>query len=197
MLWVSGNEYLITKLHVIRNIMEARFLYLAASPFMYGRHLEYRISQSLRNLTHSHHTTRATGDESATDSHFTSSGKHLPMRTTTKTCQTCFTGWEFNVFVRESGWRLHETIVRLLAVVSLQLGNHCQQGIIIQFLSRKYKMWIKFFRRYMYASRTYFYVNWCTSVVSIAQYRQSSKLMVLFKVRARSNEKTWTDSWNL
>ena len=31
---------------------------------MYGRHLEYRISQSLRNLTHSHHTTRATGDES-------------------------------------------------------------------------------------------------------------------------------------
>ena len=31
MLWVSGNEYLITKLHVIRNIMEARFLYLAAS----------------------------------------------------------------------------------------------------------------------------------------------------------------------
>ena len=33
MLWVSGNEYLITKLHVIRNIMEARFLYLAASGF--------------------------------------------------------------------------------------------------------------------------------------------------------------------
>jgi hypothetical protein len=31
MLWVSGKEYLITKLHVIRNIMEARFLYLAAS----------------------------------------------------------------------------------------------------------------------------------------------------------------------
>ena len=31
MLWVSGNEYLITKLHVIRNIIEARFLYLAAS----------------------------------------------------------------------------------------------------------------------------------------------------------------------
>jgi hypothetical protein len=28
---------------------------------------------------------------------------------------------------------------------------------IIQFLSRKYKMWINFFRRYMYASRTYFY----------------------------------------
>ena len=36
-----------------------------ASAIMYGRHLEYRISQSLRNLTHSHHTTRATGDESA------------------------------------------------------------------------------------------------------------------------------------
>ena len=35
-----------------------------ASAIMYGRHLEYRISQSLRNLTHSHHTTRATGDES-------------------------------------------------------------------------------------------------------------------------------------
>jgi hypothetical protein len=31
MLWVSGNEYLITKLHVIRDIIEARFLYLAAS----------------------------------------------------------------------------------------------------------------------------------------------------------------------
>ena len=27
-----------------------------ASAIMYGRHLEYRISQSLRNLTHSHHT---------------------------------------------------------------------------------------------------------------------------------------------
>jgi hypothetical protein len=38
------------------------------------------------------------------------------MRTTTKTCQTCFTGFSFNVFVRESGRRLHETIVRLLAV---------------------------------------------------------------------------------
>ena len=37
-----------------------------ASAIMYGRHLEYRISQSLRNLTHSHHTTRATGDESGT-----------------------------------------------------------------------------------------------------------------------------------
>jgi hypothetical protein len=35
-----------------------------ASAIMYGCHLEYRISQSLRNLTHSHHTTRATGDES-------------------------------------------------------------------------------------------------------------------------------------
>jgi hypothetical protein len=31
-------------------------------------------------------------------------------------------------FVRESGRRLHETIVRLLAVVSPQLRNHCQQG---------------------------------------------------------------------
>ena len=37
-----------------------------ASAIMYGRHLEYRISQSLRNLTHSHDPTRATGDESAT-----------------------------------------------------------------------------------------------------------------------------------
>jgi hypothetical protein len=37
--------------------------------------------------------------------------------------------YRFNVFVRESGRRLHETIVRLLAVVSPQLGNHCQQGI--------------------------------------------------------------------
>ena len=35
-----------------------------ASAIMYGRHLEYRISQSLRNLTHSHDPTRATGDES-------------------------------------------------------------------------------------------------------------------------------------
>jgi hypothetical protein len=34
-----------------------------------------------------------------------------------------------NVFVRESGRRLHETIVRLLAVVSPQLRNHCQQDI--------------------------------------------------------------------
>jgi hypothetical protein len=32
------------------------------------------------------------------------------------------------LFVRESGQRLHETIVRLIAVVSPQLRNHCQQG---------------------------------------------------------------------
>jgi hypothetical protein len=32
-----------------------------------------------------------------TGSHFTSSAKHLPMRTTTKTCQTCFTSFSFNV----------------------------------------------------------------------------------------------------
>jgi hypothetical protein len=37
--------------------------------------------------------------------------------------------------------------------------------VIIQFLSRKYKMWIKFFRRYMYASRTYFCL--CCHIVSI------------------------------
>ena len=36
-----------------------------ASAIMYGRHLEYRISQSLGNLTHSHDPTRATGNESA------------------------------------------------------------------------------------------------------------------------------------
>ena len=41
MLWVSGNEYLITKLHVIWNIMEARFLYLAAS---------HKICSLLRSL---------------------------------------------------------------------------------------------------------------------------------------------------
>jgi hypothetical protein len=70
-----------------------------------------------------------------TDSHFTSSGKHLPMRTTTKTCQTCFTGLEFNVFVHESGRQLHETIVRLLAVVSPQLRNHCQQGKLLLILT--------------------------------------------------------------
>jgi hypothetical protein len=35
-----------------------------ASAIMYGRHLEYRISQSLRNLTHSRDPTRATGNES-------------------------------------------------------------------------------------------------------------------------------------
>jgi hypothetical protein len=37
-----------------------------ASAIMYGRHLENRISQSLRNLTHSHDPTRATGNESDT-----------------------------------------------------------------------------------------------------------------------------------
>jgi hypothetical protein len=35
-----------------------------ASAIMYGRHLEYRISQSLTNLIHSHDPTRATGNES-------------------------------------------------------------------------------------------------------------------------------------
>ena len=43
-----------------------------ASAIMYGRHLEYRISQSLRNLTHSHHTTRATGDESGIETYSSS-----------------------------------------------------------------------------------------------------------------------------
>jgi hypothetical protein len=45
---------------------------------------------------------------------------HLPMRTTQKLVKLVLPVENLMLFVCESGRRLHETIVRLLAVVSLQ-----------------------------------------------------------------------------
>ena len=43
-----------------------------------------------------------------------------------------------------------------IIIISDEIFQLSHVIFIIQFFSRKYKMWIKFFRRYMYALRTYF-----------------------------------------